>query len=220
MTLTMPSAKRTTKPPRAGDSLVLFSVPWRVYEDLTRLFADRRLRITYDRGALEIMTVSLEHEDPSYLLGQLVDVLAEQLDMTMRPGRTLPLRNEALERGLEPDNCYWLRNYAKIKGVKEFVLGKHPPPDLAIEVDVTSSSIPRMPIYEKLRVPEVWRASGNQVRIFLLRKEGAYEEAANSAAFAGLPANVLTRFLKLRRKLDHIGIARQFRAWVRKHLKS
>src|SRR6266851_39103 len=146
----------TTKP--FGESVILRDVPWRMYGQLLRAFAERpRVRLTYDRGVLEIMSPVLEHDSGSWFVGRLVVTATEELQLSVLGGGSTTFRRRRRRRGLEPDECFWIANEPRMRGKRRVDLRVDPPPDLAIEVDVTRSSMDRMGVYGALCVPEVWR---------------------------------------------------------------
>jgi Uma2 family endonuclease len=196
---------------------VLYGIDWRTYRRLLRAFAGRRFRLTYDRGALEIMSPLLDHERRAYLLGRFIDVLTEELRIPCRAGGSVTLRRRKKQRGLEPDNCYWIANAVRLVGKSILDLRVDPPPDLAIEVDVTSRSLDRMSIYAALGVPEVWRLSTAGLTFNVLQG-GAYQVQANSLAFPRLTAANLVPFLTQSSQTDDTTLARQFRDWMRRVL--
>jgi Uma2 family endonuclease len=201
---------------------VLEAADWKTYTRLLRVFADRRgVRLTYDRGRLEIMSPRLEHDDESRLLGLFVFVLAEELKKPLHPGGTVTMRRQLHERGIEADECFWIENAPRMRGRRRLNLRIDPPPDLAIEVDVTHSSLDRLDIYAALRVPEIWRLDGDVLKFFVLGNDGLYADAARSRSFPMVTPADLLRFLrKARRAGDDIPVLRSFRAWVRKHGKT
>lgn len=195
---------------------VLDEVDWSTYGRLLRALGDRpALRLTYDRGSLEIMTLSHEHESDSYLLGRLVDALTEELGLPVKGGRSTTFRRRKSKRGLEPDACWWIANEATVRGKTKIDLRVDPPPDLALEVDVTHSSLDRLAIYASLGIPEIWRLEGQVVVCHLLEADGNYPVSKTSRAFPGLRPAELGRFLKLRGQADENAVVRQFREWVR-----
>jgi len=210
----MPTSTRSS----AYQPAVLHGIDWDTYTRLLRAFdARHRFRLTYDRGTLEIMSPRWDHERPAYLLGRFVDVLTEELDLPCEPGRTVTLRRRRKQRGLEPDNCYWIGSADRITGKKKLDLRVDPPPDLAIEVDVTKTSVDRMSVYAALRIPEVWRLTAGKVTFHVL-KAGVYHIRSKSVCFPGLSSARVTAFIN---QLGSVGtpvIVRQFRAWVREHL--
>jgi Uma2 family endonuclease len=200
----------------AEQRLVLYGVAWRTYERLLRAFADRPgVRLTFDRGVLEIMTLSHEHENRGHLLGRLVVALTEEQNLPVKGGGSTTFRRRRLQRGLEPDECYWIASEALVRGKDNLDLRVDPPPDLALEVDVTHSSLDRLAIYAALRIPEVWRLESTSIVCHLLGSDGRYTVSPGSRAFAGLAPADLVPFLALRGQMDENAIVRQFRAWVR-----
>src|SRR5262245_31212687 len=126
---------------------VLHNIDWLTYSRMLRILQRRRFRLTYDRGTLEIMAPLLAHDGPADLLDWFIKVMIEELKLPSRPGRTVTLRQRRRRRGLEPDCCYWIASAPRLLGKREVDLRVDPPPDLAVEVDVTSSSLDRMSIY-------------------------------------------------------------------------
>jgi Uma2 family endonuclease len=195
--------------------LVLTGIPWTTYKRLLRLFDNRHLRITYDRGELEIMTLSPEHERLKCLLAYLLLVLVEELGWNMASFGSMTMKRRQRRRGLEPDSCYWIQNEPAVRGRDRVDLRKDPPPDLALEVDVTHSSLDRLSIYAALGVPEVWRFDGQALAVHLLGTGKTYAESPQSRAFPFLPMTELVRFLGMRAGVSETELVRQFRAWVR-----
>jgi Uma2 family endonuclease len=201
--------------PPSEQRFILYGVPWRTYRRALRAFADRPgVRLTYDRGALELMTLSHEHESSGYLLSRFADVLTEELALPVKGGRSTTFRRRKQRRGLEPDSCWWIANEPLVRGKTEIDLRRDPPPDLALEIDVTHSSLDRLAIYAVLGVPEVWRLENKKLVCYLL-SGGRYTEALTSRAFPGLTVADLASFLMLSGQMDENAIVRQFRAWVR-----
>src|SRR5262245_15702754 len=169
--------KRVPDPDR--QKLILDDVTWEAYTRLLRTIEGRRhLRLTYDRGTLEIMTFSYEHENGGDFLGRMVVTLTEELNLPIRGGGSTTFRRRKKKKGLEPDNCYWIAHEADVRNLKVINLRKDPPPDLAIEVDVTRSSMNRMRIYAALNVPEVWRLDTDGLAFFVLNANGECDKVA------------------------------------------
>jgi Uma2 family endonuclease len=209
----MSTAPSTVKP-----AAVLHDIDWGTYTSLLRAFERRRrFRLTYDRGTLEIMSPLWEHERTAYLLGRFIDVITEELQLPYEPGRTVTLRRRRKGRGLEPDNCYWIANAGRLAGKTHLDLRVDPPPDLAIEINVTRSSLDRMSIYAALGVPEVWRVTAEELTFNLL-DAGVYRVRTHSLSFPQLASADLVPFLS---QFGHTGataLVVQFRDWVRKVL--
>jgi Uma2 family endonuclease len=189
-----------------------------MYSRLLRAFAERPgIRLTYDRGELEIMSPLLEHDDSGRFLGVLVFVLTEELDLPLKHGGSTTLRRRLKKRGIEADECYWIANARLMSGKRRLDLRTDPPPDLAIEVDVTNSSLDRMGIYAAIKVPEVWRLQGNSLTFYVLGPNGKYVVSPTSRAFPFVtPADLLGFLRQARKSGDENVVVRKFRAWVRR----
>ena len=194
-------------------SFVLYDVPWRDYIRLGRILAPGELRLNYDRGTLEIMTLSSLHERLKQLLRRIVETLAEELNIRYAGFGSMTCKRQKKRRGLEPDECYWIANVSAIRGKRKIDLRIDPPPDFAIEADVSSSSVNRMSIYAALRVPEVWRLKDEKLTFHQLQSDGKYAEAASSLAFPGLAASELTPFLAMDDQFDESEMVAKLRAW-------
>jgi Uma2 family endonuclease len=211
----------TVASPAARPPAVLYDIDWKTYTRLLRVFekSGHRLRLIYDRGTLEIMSPRWEHEGPAELLGCVIVALAEELSLPCRLGGSVTLRRRKKRRGLEPDNCYWIASVPLVQGKRHLNLRVDPPPDLAVEVDVTSSVINRMGIYSALGVPEIWRLSTGGIAFHIL-ESGRYQVRSNSSSFPQLASADLIPFLAQWGQSDDITIVRQFRQWVKQHLLS
>jgi len=149
--------------------VVLKNISWQTYESLVNELAQQRgIRLTYDRGTLEIMTPSDPHEGNKEMIGRFVETLTEELNVEIRSLGSRTCKREDLARGLEPDKCYYIENERLIRDVKQIDLNEYPPPDLVIEIDITSSSINRMELYANLGVPEVWCYDGSRLIFYQL----------------------------------------------------
>jgi Uma2 family endonuclease len=183
---------------------------------MLRAFAEQRsARLTYDRGVLEIMSPLYRHDNSSWFLGRLILTLTEELNLPIASGGSTTLRRRRRQRGLEPDACFWIANEPRVRGIRSLNLRTDPPPDLAVEVDVTRSSLNRMTIYAALGVPEVWRLEVAGLTFHLLQADGQYAASPVSRSFPAVSATDLAGFLALLGRQEENEILRQFRAWVR-----
>ncbi|MBE9013095.1 Uma2 family endonuclease, partial [Pseudanabaenaceae cyanobacterium LEGE 13415] len=181
---------------QSPDRVVLRNISWQSYQSLVRDFeSEPRLRLTYDRGTLEIRMPLDPHESFKKLLGRLIEAATEELDLEIRSLGSRTCDQEDLSKGLEPDQCYYIQNEAQVRGIAQIDLGQFPPPDLAVEVDIHSSSLNRFSIYADLNVPELWRYDGQALRIYELRS-GEYQNCDRSLALPILTAADLMRFLE------------------------
>ncbi len=204
-----------TAPP--GRCLRLSGMDWRTYTRLLWIFAERPgVRLTYDRGEMEIRSPLREHDDDSRFLGRLVMVLTEELGLPLQLGGSTTLRQRQRRRGIEADECFWIANAHRMAGRRRLDLRTDPPPDLAIEVDVRHSSLDRLAIYAALRVPEVWRLKGGTLTFHVLQPDGSYQISATSQSFPQFTSADLLVFLQqARQAADNNVVVRQFRAWLR-----
>jgi Uma2 family endonuclease len=166
---------------------------------------------------MEFMTLSPEHEQRKHILGILVVELAVEMNIDIAGYGSMTCRREDLERGLEGDECYWIENEAKVRGRMDLDLEADPPPDLALEIEISRSALDRMGIYAALRVPEVWCWDGESLRVFLLTLQGTYEPSDRSRAFPFLPLTEFAAFLT-RTDISETQLIRLFRQWVREQM--
>ncbi len=205
---------------QSPDRVILPHISWQTYQSLIKDFEQEpALRLTYDRGVLEIRMPLDPHETYKKLLGRLLESATEELDMEIRSLGSRTCNREDLARGLEPDQCYYIQNEALVRGVEQIDLNQFPPPDLAIEIDITSSSINRLSIYTALGVPEVWRYDGQKLTILSLQN-GEYVSQVRSTALSVLKAEDIVRFLALRNATGETSLVKQFRKWVKDSFES
>lgn len=199
----------------AEQRLVLEGVSWATYGRLVTELKRGGTRLAYDQGCLEIMSPSFLHEIRKRQIGRMIEILAEELDREIVSGGSTTFRREDARRGLEPDECYWLANALAIAQRTEVDLATDPPPDLAIEVDLTSNALNKGPIYASLRIPEVWRYDGRELVVLRLDPNGVYVVAEQTACFPQIPLADLFRFFERRQVVGERQWTREFRAWIR-----
>jgi Uma2 family endonuclease len=201
-----------------GDRLVLHDVGWNDYEAMLEIVGERHIRVTYDRGTMEVVMPSQRHERVVQLIGLFVPRLAELLEVPYEPLGMTTWRKPDVEKGLEADLCYYLRNQAIVRDRELLDLEVDPPSDLAIEVDITSSSLNRMEIYAGLGVPEVWRYDGRTMTFFELGADQRYYEREERLGFPGLRSADVLRFVEMGSRMDKLRWAGELRDWVRNEL--
>jgi len=164
--------------------VLLSNSTWETYE---RLLAENveslGTRFAYDEGMLEIMIVSAGHESPNRTLAVLVELVGAELRKDVHPAGSVTLKRKDLEKGFEPDSCFYFRNVERMRKKDEIDLASDPPPDLVIEVDITRSSLDRFRIFGAVGVPEVWRYDGEQVLMYLL-DQAVYTESSGECRAA------------------------------------
>jgi Uma2 family endonuclease len=201
-----------------GQSVVLENVSWQTYEKLLIELAEcSSLRLAYDRGILEIMAPLPEHEYFKEAIGDLVKDLADELDVNYETLGSTTWKRQDLLAGVEADNCFYVQNELLIRGKLDFDLTRDPPPDLALEIDLTSKSLDRFPLYARLRVPEIWRYDKGQIKIYQLQGE-AYVETNTSLAFPNFPVQEIIPFIQQNRALGKKDLRRAFRSWVQQRI--
>ena len=195
---------------------LLHGISWETYERmLAEISQQPGLRMTYDGGSLEIMTTSSAHEILKKLMARLVEMLCFELAIPHKSGGSFTHKREDLLKGIEPDECYWIQNEPAVRGKPSIDLSVDPPPDLALEVDITRSWLDRIAIYAALRIPEIWCFDGHSLRIHLLQSSGEYAESDRSAAFPFLPTTEFARFLQFDERADELTQLRMFVDWLR-----
>jgi Uma2 family endonuclease len=169
----------------AGQRIYLHDVSWAEFEQILLDLGEKRVtRIAYFAGELEIRMPLPEHERIKVLISNLLVVLLEELDLPWESLGSSTFKNSRMKTGIEPDDCFYLTNFQAIIGKKRLDLDIDPPPDLAIEVDLTSPT--QLSAYEALAVPEIWRYQQGTLAIFILT-EGHYLESTVSSLFPSLP---------------------------------
>lgn len=200
----------TAKSP-AEQRVVLRNVSWETYE---RLLGDHENssapRFAYDRGELEIMSTSPEHEKLNRRIALLVLAFTEEMGVESEGLSSTTFRREDLERGFEPDSCFYLQNEELVRDKNRIDLAIDPPPDLVIEVDITSPSINKLSIYARIGVPEAWRYDGAKLGILKLG-EGEYVAVQESVIIPGLSGSVLTRLIERSKSLRRTVWVREVR---------
>jgi len=194
--------------------LVLRDVSWAEYTNLLDQWPERRLRMDYDRGTLEIMATTLEHEDYTHAIGRLFEALTMELGVEIRGGSRLTYRREAERCGLEPDACYWIANEPQMRGRRHSDPEVDPPADLAIGVEVSRTVIARLPIYATLGFPEVWRYDGEKLTV-LLQADRTYAASPASPCLSAAPIDLLPRWNARAPVVGENAMVREFTAWVR-----
>jgi Uma2 family endonuclease len=199
----------------AEQRTVLRNISWETFEALLRETGeDRGSRFAYDCGTLEIMTPLYEHENPKIQFDRFIVALAEELEIEIKSAGSTTLKRRIKNRGIEPDNCYYIQNEIAVRGRQELDLETDLPPDLAIEIDISSSSVNKLGIYSALGVPELWRYNGRVLKFYKLA-EGQYIECKFSRAFPLVSVTEMSRFIEQSKTTGEIALLKSFRAWVR-----
>lgn len=183
-------------PPPAGQTVLLNHISWKTYESLLEDHLDSSApRFAYDRGVLEIMSPSPEHERANRNLAMLVEVFFEEWEVDIGNFGSTTYKREDIERGFEPDSCFYVENEPLVRDKDRLDLDVDPPPDLVIEIDVTSFSMNKLPLYASIGVPEVWRYEDAEIEILLL-DGGSYRKSPESRCLSGIRDATLTDLMR------------------------
>jgi Uma2 family endonuclease len=188
-----------------GQRIVLRDVNWQQFEDILEELGDHRgSRLAYFKGTLEIVAPLPKHEQAKVVISDLFKILLDELDMNWEQlGSTTFKRKE-------------MQNHALMIGRERIDLSVDPPPDLALEIDITSKT--QLSAYEALQVPEIWRYEKGRLQINTLQ-DGQYIESQTSLTFPDFPVvEGISRFLEMSRTAGTRPALKAFRQWVREQL--
>jgi len=207
--------KQLSVPP--GHKSLLKNVSWQDFEAILEdLGEHRNSRIAYANNTLEIMVPLPERETAKVIIADLLKALMQELEIEFWPLGSTTFKNELMEQGIEPDDCFYIENEARVRGKKRIDLTVDPPPDLALEIDVTSRTHPN--IYRNLGVPELWRFERGKLKIYLLQN-GEYVESEFSSHFPNLPlTDAIPEYLERSSSIGWSKTMNAFRAWVRQQV--
>jgi Uma2 family endonuclease len=205
----------TTFPPPAPERFLLHGVSWQTYVALRDAPENDNVRMTYDRGDLEMMSPSRPHEQSARILDWLIHVWVEELDLDIVSCGTMTCRREDLDRGFEPDNCYYIAHETQMRAKKELDLSADPPPDLAIEIEVRRGGRRKLRLYEAFGVPEAWRYDGKTIQVYQLGSDGKYASQSASRALPDFPLAEAQRVLSQIGTASETALVKSFRHAVR-----
>lgn len=197
-----------------GQHLILRQVSWKEFEAILEEMGEHRAsRVAYYQGVLEIRMSLPEHETKKELISDFVKILLDELELDSQTFGSTTFKRPEMAAGIEPDNCFYIQNAALMIGKQRVNLSVDPPPDLAIEVDVTSKT--KLDAYLTLAVPELWIYTEGKLQIFVLQ-QGEYLSTETSPIFGNLPViGGILQFLQQSEILGDSAARRGFRQWVR-----
>ncbi len=198
------------------ERVLLHNVSWSTYEQLLADLASQSApRFTYDKGILEIMSPGPRHERLTDIIETIIKCLAEELNIDVYCLRSTTFKRQSLNRGFEPDSCFYVQNEVHARGKEIIDLRIDPPPDLVIEIDITSGSIDKLPIYAQMQIPEIWRHDGNKLIIYKLSEEN-YIESNNSQSFPSIYSVGVSDFIKQSKNLASTEFLKTLREWIKR----
>jgi Uma2 family endonuclease len=202
-----------------GATLHLQDVDWAEFEAIVAELGDRRAsRIAYFDRTLELRMPLPKHEKAKILLGNMVTILLEELRLPNECFGSTTFKRKDLGIGVEPDDCFYIQNAEQMRDRDDLDLTIDPPPDLVIEVDVTSKT--GLVVYQSLGVPEVWRFENGVLRISIL-ENGLYRDSDFSPQFPRFPiVQAVAEFIIRIRSEGRMQALLSFREYVRSHLEN
>lgn len=200
-----------------GHRVMFHSVTWQEFEAiLTELGEHRATRLAYSQGTLEIRMPLPKHEKAKVIIGDLVKILLEELEIDCEAFGSTTFKREDMAQGVEPDDSFYIQNHAKMIGKERIDLKVDPPPDLAIEVDVTSKT--QLNAYLTLGVLELWKYEDGELQINILQ-DGKYIQSELSPNFPNLPIlQAIPQFIQQSQNIGRSPALRAFRQWVKKQI--
>lgn len=208
-----------TRIAQSDQRILIRDVDWQTYETFLKLLGDHSsVRLGFYRGNLELMSPSPAHEYFKRMVGRLISQIAHEMRLSVREGGSTTFKREDMQAGLEPDECYWIANESAVRGKLDLDLQSDPPPDLAVEIDMTRSSLNRRKLYAALGVPELWRFDGETLHAYVLQANGEYASSKTSKCFPFLMVNDLVPFLRPDEQNAPATRLYQFVAWLREHV--
>ena len=202
---------------KPGQQMLLQDISWQQLENILSEMEERSAaRISYSYGRLEIMVPLPEHEKDKEIFGELVRVLLDKLEIDFEPFGSTTLKNQQMLQAVEPDACFYIQNQAAVIGKNRIDLTVDPPPDLAIEIDITSRT--QFNNYEILGVPEFWRYTQKGLEISLLI-QGKYVKSDKSPNFPNIPVvELVNEYVQQCLTIGRSQAIRNFRNWVKDNL--
>jgi Uma2 family endonuclease len=197
-----------------SSAITISGLTWKTYEALLdELGEARSTRIAYDRGVLEIRMPGEFHEIINRLLAKIIAMLAVELGIEANDFGSVTLNRQNLDRGIEPDSCFYIQNATKGQGL-ESNIAESLPPDLAIEVDIANSSTGKMAIYQAIGVPEVWTYRRNTLKIQVLQ-DGQYVDVTNSRSFPLVNVEQLNQWIEMRKSETDLTVLKDVQRFCR-----
>ncbi len=199
----------------AETRIILENISWQTFKAmLAETGSERKNRLAYDNGIVEIMSSHKAHENSNRLIEAFIGVLCEELGLEISRTGSLTLTRDDLEKGGEPDSSYYIQNEFLVRDKEKINLSEDPPPDLVLEVEYSGSAVNKLSLYASMGIPEFWRYNGSVLRIYRLSGK-QYCEGNNSPTFAPVSVKEIPQFIQAARKNGEMATIRAFRTWVK-----
>jgi Uma2 family endonuclease len=135
-----------------GSAITIENINWQEFESILEELGEKRAaRVAYSHNTLEIMVPLPEHEIPRDLISDMVKILLKVTKIMYQPFGSTTFKKTGVA-GVEPDACFYIQNYQQMIGRRRLE-PNDPPPDLALETDVTSKTT--LDTYLAIGVPEL-----------------------------------------------------------------
>jgi Uma2 family endonuclease len=196
---------------------IIPNVPWKTYRNFLAALGDFHVRHTFSNGTLEIMSPLKSHDWIKRIISRMIETMAYELRIRIQSIGSTTIYRDGVQKGFEADEAYYIAHEPVVGDRDEYDPDSDPPPDLVLEVDVTSSSTGKLSTFAALRVPEIWRHDGETLVFFrLARGKTSYRETATSVSFPFLRPEDIMQFVARRNELREDGVVRAFVRWSKK----
>jgi Uma2 family endonuclease len=193
--------------------MVLENIAWGTYAALSEQRHGSVPRMTYDEGVLEMMSPMREHENIGCLIGRIVEAYSEVRGIEIISVASMTVKCASLAKGFEPDESYYVTHAAQVLSQTEMDFEVDPPPDLVVEIEMTSSAIEKLKFFAAMNVPEVWRHNGELLRMYRL-ENAEYREIDCSVELPGLDAQRINEIVLRRNSVGETKLIREFRTSI------
>jgi Uma2 family endonuclease len=202
--------------PETGSYFVLDDVSWDFYERTLEELDESHVRISYDNGRMVLASPFLpKHEWAKGRIGRMIEMTTLVWNIPVYSLGQTTWKSKAARKGLEADECYYIQNEPLVRSRDDLDLRRDPPPDLAVEVDITHHPIDRLAIYAGLKINEVWLFNGKTLKFLKLARGGKYRSIQRSEALPRLTPGDIERFLGMFGTAGETDISRAFQEWLR-----
>lgn len=201
---------------REQAAVILSNISWEIYDQFVEETIDQIVNpvLYFENENLLIMVKSAEHEFSNDYIVLFINLVCEEWQKNFGSLGSTTFRRDDLEKGFEPDSCFYFENESKMRGIKRLDMSVHPAPDLIIEVDITSLSTFRQHIFAAFGVPEIWRFDGEKMQILRLEND-KYIEIPNSLTLPKVTPEILTDLIEKSETLSRLEWIGEVRTWAK-----
>ena len=194
----------------AETRMVLENVAWATFVELANQRRGSVPRMTYDMGVLEMMSPKRQHENLGRLIGRMVEAYSESRDIEIISVKSITVKRSDLKKAFESDESYYIAHAVQLLEKEELDFEIDPPPDLVIEVAITTSAIDKMQLFATMQIPEVWRHDGRSLQMFRMVEE-SYMPIESSNQLPELQAALMNQMLASRLTTGETKLIKDFR---------